>query len=56
MSLLTDLAGETLDWMARAPRGDREDCSDVVYATALATYVDGTAITPLGHDVTEVLR
>ena len=52
-SLVTDLAGETLDWMA--VDCSREDVADEVWAFALATYVDGTAVTPMGYDVTDTL-
>ena len=50
-SLVTELARETLDWMAIDC--SREDVADEVWAFALASYVDGTAITPLGYDVTD---
>lgn len=52
-SLVTELAGETLDWMA--VDSSREDVADEVWAYALATYVDGTAVTPRGYDVTDTL-
>jgi len=45
-TLVDILVNETLDWMARAPIGAREDVTDEVWAFALATYVDGVPITP----------
>lgn len=51
-SFLGLLADETVDWMLERPRGEREDISDEVWAFALATFVDGTAITPQGYDET----
>ena len=53
MSAVTDLARETIDWMADDPT--REDVADEVWAFTLATYVDGRAVTPFGYDVTETL-
>jgi len=52
---LSMLAGETLDWMADAPRGERDDVADEVFAFALASFVDGVAVTPRGYDVTETV-
>lgn len=48
-SFLGDLASSTLDWMADDP--SRPDPGDEVFAFALATYADGTPITPRGFDV-----
>ncbi|MFC7077776.1 hypothetical protein [Haloarcula halophila] len=49
LSFLCGLAGEVTDWMAKAPRGEREDISGEVWAYALATFVDGTPLTPRGY-------
>lgn len=53
LPLLNDLADETLVWTAGAPEGHREDVADEVWAYALATFVDGTPVTPRGYDVSE---
>jgi hypothetical protein len=45
-----ELADETLDWMAEAPMGQREDVADEVWGFALATFVDGVPISPRGFD------
>lgn len=54
-SLVYQLGSEVNAWMCGAPEGEREDLSDEVWAFALATYVDGVAITPLGYDVSDQL-
>lgn len=48
-SLVSELASETLDWMADAPAGERDDVANEAWAFALATFVDGVAVTPLGY-------
>jgi len=53
-SLVSEIAGETLDWMGEDP-GNRDDVADEMWAIALATVVDGVAITPLGYDVSGML-
>ena len=53
-SLPAVLAGVTLDWQAEDH--SREDCFDDVLAFALATFVDGRAITPRGYDETAKFR
>lgn len=50
-SIVSQLASETLDWMAEDP--SREDVADEVWAFALATHVGEIAITPMGYDVTD---
>lgn len=51
-SLTGRLADLVLDWLAEDH--SREDCYDEVVSYALATFVDGTAITPRGYDDTEM--
>lgn len=50
-NILWDLSSETIDWMAEDPT--REDVADEVWAVSLATFVDGTPITPNGYDVSD---
>ncbi|WP_337652662.1 hypothetical protein [Halomontanus rarus] len=49
-SFISRLADEVTEWMIEDP--SREDICDEVWAFALATFVDGTAITPRGFDET----
>ena len=53
--LVYELADETMNWVAEAPMGQREDVRREVWAFALATFVDGTPITPRGFDESEVV-
>lgn len=53
MSAVTAIASATIDWMA--DDHSREDNADEVWAFALATVVDGVAITPMGFDVSDQL-
>lgn len=55
-SLVYELASETMDWMAAAPMGKREDVSDKVWAYSLATFVDGVPVTPQGYDESHQFR
>jgi len=48
-SLVDELASETIDWMA--DDRSKPDAAGDLWAFTLATYIDGTPITPRGFDV-----
>mgnify|MGYP000061891441 CR=1 FL=1 len=50
-TFIDELAHETLDWMA-VDEPARPDMTDEVWGYALASVVDGRAITPNGYDET----